>query len=147
MKTLEKIIQNNFSSAEQADIRLKAEEKIATIRLQQIRKAQQKTQKEMAQAMGVSQSALSELERRPNITIRAMQRYVEALGGKLRIKVEFPNNIRITYQGGSADCRNQFPGRYNPLSIKYPSGMAMPTHLILLICQYFLRALPQSMAS
>ncbi|PIE55786.1 MAG: transcriptional regulator, partial [Desulfobulbus propionicus] len=70
----------------------KAEEKIATIRLQQIRKAQQKTQKEMAQAMGVSQAALSELERRPNITVRAMQRYVEALGGKLRIKVEFPNN-------------------------------------------------------
>ncbi len=54
MKTQEKIIQNNFSSSEQADIRLKAEEKIATIRLQQIRKAQQKTQKEMAQAMGVS---------------------------------------------------------------------------------------------
>ncbi len=90
MKTLEKIIQDNFSSSEQADIRLKAEEKIATIRLQQIRKAQ--TQKEVAQAMGVSQSALSELERRPNITVRAMQRYVEALGGKLRIKVEFPNN-------------------------------------------------------
>ncbi len=92
MKTLEEIIENNFSPSEQADIRLEAKEKIAAVRLQQLRKAQQKTQKEIAQAMGVSQSALSELERRPNITVRAMQRYVEALGGKLQIKAEFPNN-------------------------------------------------------
>ncbi len=91
MKTLEKLIQENFSPSEQSNIRLKAEEKIATIRLQQIRKSQQKTQKELAKTMGLSQSALSELERRPNITIYAMQRYIEALGGTLRINVEFPN--------------------------------------------------------
>ncbi len=94
MKTLEEIIQNNFSPSEQGDIRLKAKEKTATIRLQQLRKAQQKTQREMAQTMGLSQSALSKLERRPNITVRAMQRYVEALGGRLQIKAEFPNKSK-----------------------------------------------------
>nr|WP_321398601.1 hypothetical protein [uncultured Desulfobacter sp.] len=36
--------------------------------------------------------------------------------------------IRIAYQGGSADVRNQFPGRYNPFSIKYSTGMTMATH-------------------
>ena len=39
--------------------------------------------------MGLSQSALSELERRPNITISALQRYIEALGGQLEIKAVF----------------------------------------------------------
>ena len=29
---------------------------------------------------------------------------------------------------------HQYPGRYNPLSVKYLCGMTMATHLILLIC-------------
>jgi len=45
--------------------------------------------------MGLSQSALSELKRLPNITLNAMQHYVEALGGHLEIKAVF--------QGGSKE--------------------------------------------
>jgi transcriptional regulator with XRE-family HTH domain len=41
-----------------------------------MRQAQRVTQKTLAQAMGLSQSALSELERRPNITLETLQRYV-----------------------------------------------------------------------
>ncbi len=89
MKTLEELIERNFSPEERAEIRLKSKEKVAAIRLQQVRKSHHKTQKELAQAMGLSQSALSELERRPNITVTAMQRYIEALGGKLVIKAVF----------------------------------------------------------
>ena len=89
MKTLNKLIKNNFSPEERAEIRLRCKEKVASIRLQQVRKSHHKTQKELAQAMGLSQSALSELERRPNITVGAMQRYIEALGGKLVIKAVF----------------------------------------------------------
>ena len=89
MKTLDDFIGKNFSAKERAEIRLKSKEKVAAIRLQQVRKLHRKTQKEVAQAMGLSQSALSELERRPNITIGAMQRYIEALGGRLEIKAVF----------------------------------------------------------
>ncbi len=89
MKTLENFVEDNFSSEEKADIRRKSKEKVAIIRLQQVRKLQHKTQKELAQAMGLSQAALSEFERRPNITVSAMQRYIEALGGKLVIKAVF----------------------------------------------------------
>lgn len=89
MKTLEKLIEENFSPEERVEIRHKSIEKIAKIRLQQVRKSHHKTQKELAQAMGLTPSALSELERGPNITVTAMQRYIEALGGKLVIKAEF----------------------------------------------------------
>ena len=89
MKTLGTFIENNFSAKERTEIRLRSKEKVAAIRLQQVRKSHNKTQKEVAQAMGLSQSALSELERRPNITVNAMQRYVEALGGKLVIQAVF----------------------------------------------------------
>lgn len=89
MKTLNKLIENNFSPRERAEIRLKSKERVTAIRLQQVRKSHNKTQKELAGVMGLSQSALSELERRPNITVSAMQQYIEALGGKLVIKAVF----------------------------------------------------------
>ena len=89
MKDLNQLIKENFSSQERADIRRKSKEKITSIRLQQLRKSHHKTQKELATIMGLSQSALSELERRPNITLSAMQRYIEALGGQLEIKAVF----------------------------------------------------------
>ncbi len=89
MKNLNQLIKENFSSQERAEIRRKSKEKIASIRLQQVRKSHHITQKELASIMGLSQSALSELERRPNITLSAMQRYIEALGGQLEIKAVF----------------------------------------------------------
>ncbi len=89
MKTLNKLIQENFSSQEKAEIRFKSKAKIAAIRLQQVRKSHHITQKELAKSMGLSQAALSELERRPNITLHAMQRYIEALGGELKIQAVF----------------------------------------------------------
>ena len=95
MRNLDNLLKKNFSSKERDEIRLKSKEKIASIRLQQVRKSHQITQKELAKTMGLSQSALSELERRPNITLNAMQRYVEALGGHLEIKAVF--------QGGSKE--------------------------------------------
>ncbi|MCI5159457.1 MAG: XRE family transcriptional regulator [Candidatus Electrothrix sp. AUS1_2] len=66
MKTLNQLIEENFSGKEQVDIRSKSQEKITAIHLQQVRKSRRITQKELAQTLGLSQSALSELERRPN---------------------------------------------------------------------------------
>lgn len=89
MKTLKQLVEENFSRQEQADIRRKAGEKIAAVRLRKVRQSQRVTQRKLAQAMGLSQPALSELERRPNITLETLQRYVEALGGRLEIRAVF----------------------------------------------------------
>lgn len=88
-KKLSQVMKEKFSSEERAVIKEKAQEKVAAIRLQQVRKAHHVTQKELAASMGLSQSALSELERRPNITLGTMQRYVEALGGHLEVSAVF----------------------------------------------------------
>ena len=58
--------------------------------MQRLREARHLTQEETAQAMGVSQAALSKLERRPNVTIGVLQRYVEAIGGRLEVNVVIP---------------------------------------------------------
>ena len=43
--------------------------------------------------MGLSQSALSELERRPNITLGTLQRYIEVLGGHLEVRAVFQDGV------------------------------------------------------
>ncbi len=94
MKKLDTVLSEMFTAEERAEIRRRAQEKIAGLRLAQIREAQHVTQQEVADAMGVSQAALSKLERRPNVTVSALQRYVEALGGKLEVNVLLPKRGR-----------------------------------------------------
>jgi transcriptional regulator with XRE-family HTH domain len=93
MKTLDQIMQEKFSPEQRDKVRRKAQEKVAALRLQQVRKAHNITQKELAASMGLSQSALSELERRPNITLSLLQRYVEALGGHLEVRAVFQDGV------------------------------------------------------
>jgi transcriptional regulator with XRE-family HTH domain len=92
MKTLKTFLREQFSTEERAEIRRRAREKVAGIRLQHLRELRHLTQAEAADAMGVSQAALSKLERRPNVTISALQRYVEALGCRLEVTVVMPSN-------------------------------------------------------
>ena len=46
----------------------------------------------------LSQSALSELERRPTLTLGTMQRYVEALGGHLEVSAIFKDGKNENYK-------------------------------------------------
>ena len=89
MKTFEKVMEKAFTAGERNAIRQKAKEKAAAIRLQQIREFRNITQEEIAHSMGVSQSALSRFERRSNISIATLQRYIEALGGRIEVRAVF----------------------------------------------------------
>jgi transcriptional regulator with XRE-family HTH domain len=90
MKKLDTVLSQLFTAEERADIRQRAKEKLAGLRLQLLREARHLTQRETAHAMGVSQAALSKLERRTNVTIGVLQRYVEAIGGRLEVSVVLP---------------------------------------------------------
>jgi DNA-binding Xre family transcriptional regulator len=53
------------------------------------------TQKELANRLGVQQAAVSRLERRSDITLGSLRRYVEALGGQLEINVRTPDGGQL----------------------------------------------------
>jgi predicted transcriptional regulator/DNA-binding XRE family transcriptional regulator len=52
------------------------------------------SQAEMAGRLNVGQSAISKIEHRGDVQISSLQRYVEALGARLRIDASFPTNIK-----------------------------------------------------
>jgi transcriptional regulator with XRE-family HTH domain len=67
------------------------------LRLAELRRARRRSQQRVAQELGVGQAAISKLERRADVYVSTLRKYVEALGGSLRIVASFPSgDIEIT---------------------------------------------------
>jgi len=58
--------------------------------LQELRKALSLTQEQIAEKLGISQAAVSKMENRPDTHIRTLARFVEAMGGTLKVTAQFP---------------------------------------------------------
>ena len=71
--------------------------KMRPYELREARRASAATQKQLAERMGVSQKRISVLESGSleRTQIRTLERYIEAIGGKLRISAELPNGESI----------------------------------------------------
>src|SRR5262245_56558091 len=63
--------------------------------LQQLRKARKLTQRQMARALKIGQDSVSRLESRSDLLISTLQSYVEAMGGELKITVEFKEGSAV----------------------------------------------------
>lgn len=61
------------------------------MQLQDLRKAREITQVELAKLMSVEQAAVSKLERREDMYVSTLRQYVEALGGELKLIASFPD--------------------------------------------------------
>lgn len=61
------------------------------IPLHELRQAREKTQQEMAAALGTTQANISQLEKRADMYLSTLRRYIEALGGELEITARFPS--------------------------------------------------------
>ena len=83
---------------------------VAEYRPQQLRKALSMTQTEVASLLDVSQASVAEMEKRQDLKFSTLNRYVEALGGKLHLEVEFPDHssvrLDVTAETGGEGSRN-----------------------------------------
>lgn len=59
--------------------------------LKDLRQAVARTQEELAATLGVGQDTISRLEKRSDMLLSTLRRYVEAMGGKLELVAQFPN--------------------------------------------------------
>ncbi|MBG6245592.1 transcriptional regulator [Candidatus Symbiopectobacterium sp. 'North America'] len=91
MKTLKEFIAAQ-SPASQARIKEMADEMILETGLQMLREELQLSQKTVADAMGIKQPAITQIEQRGNdVKLATLKRYIEAMGGKLSLTVELPD--------------------------------------------------------
>jgi transcriptional regulator with XRE-family HTH domain len=59
--------------------------------LRDLRKALDRTQVEVARHMGVGQDTISRYEQKADMMLSTLERYVRAMGGRLRLVAEFPD--------------------------------------------------------
>jgi DNA-binding XRE family transcriptional regulator len=81
-----------------------AERSQALISLQRLRLAAEQTQAELAQTLGVRQDTISRLEKRSDMLLSTLRRYIEGMGGTLELVAKFPGRppLVIEHLGVSA---------------------------------------------
>ena len=67
--------------------------------LQDLRKARQLTQEQIAKSLGIRQDSISKLEKRTDLLLSTLRGYVEAMGGKLELRAEFPDRPAVILMG------------------------------------------------
>jgi transcriptional regulator with XRE-family HTH domain len=66
--------------------------------LKDLRAAAQKTQEDLAAALGVGQDSISRLERRSDMLLSTLRHYVESMGGQLELVVQFPDRPPVVIE-------------------------------------------------
>jgi len=91
---------NAFSKAEKAEIK----KRYKTLRqeyltLQDLRKARSLTQERMAEMLHIKQENVSRIEKRSDLLLSTLRSYVEAMGGSIKLTVEFPDRPPVALLG------------------------------------------------
>jgi transcriptional regulator with XRE-family HTH domain len=96
MATKFRAIREKMSPERQERIRKRTEELLAELPLQELRQARALSQQELAEVLGLNQATVSKLERRTDMYLSSLRRFVEAMGGELEVSANFPDGkVRI----------------------------------------------------
>jgi transcriptional regulator with XRE-family HTH domain len=90
MATSFRKLREKMDPERQERIRKRTEEMLAELPLQELRQARALSQQELAEVLGLNQATISKLERRTDMYLSSLRRFVEAMGGELEISAKFP---------------------------------------------------------
>ena len=101
-----------------ASRRRKVEERAAVLiaeemSLRDLRNALQRTQARVAKDLGINQESVSRIEKRTDLLLSTLNHYVESMGGKLRLVVEFPDRPPVVLTGFGALAAKPVPEARN----------------------------------
>ena len=81
---------------------------LAEMPLHELRRARQLSQEQLADVLDIKQGSVSKLERRTDLYISTLRRYVEAMGGELTLQARFPEgSVTITQLGQIEESDNE----------------------------------------
>ena len=75
----------------------------AELHLSQLRKARGLTQEAVAGLLGVSQAEVSKMERRTELYVGTLHKFIEAMNGELVIAARFTNGVEIPIRLADGD--------------------------------------------
>jgi DNA-binding XRE family transcriptional regulator len=96
--TLEEIL-NEMPAERRARIDQLAEEMRAEINLREMRRLRKLTQARLSKKLKIGQEGVSRIEKRTDLYLSTLRGYVEGVGGKLSLLVEFPDRPPVILAG------------------------------------------------
>jgi hypothetical protein len=84
-------LEAKMSPESRARAQAKTSAMLKELALSELRQIKEITQQELANRMDVDQAAISKLERRADMHVSTLNAAVQALGGKLELRAEFPD--------------------------------------------------------
>lgn len=100
MTTSLKDVMKGLHPDRQAKIAAEAERLHAEyLTLQELRKAKELTQTNLAETLGIRQATIAQMEKRSDLMLSTLRSYVEAMGGSLKLMVEFPDKKPVFLEG------------------------------------------------
>jgi predicted XRE-type DNA-binding protein len=82
----------SFTPERRARVAAKAALLREAMTLEELRKAHEHSQEEIATVLSVGQPAVAKLEKRGDMHVSNLRRYIEAMGGELEIIARFPDS-------------------------------------------------------
>jgi transcriptional regulator with XRE-family HTH domain len=100
--------------ARRARIARRTEALLAELPLHELRQARELSQVELAASLGVNQATVSKLERRTDMYLSTLRRFIDAMGGELEILARFPEGSVVIRQFADLDAKSAPPGKRVP---------------------------------
>lgn len=85
-----KSLKHKASPAKRAAVKKEALAELERIGFGKLRQAREQTQVAVAEKLGIPQGSVSRMERQQDMLLSTLGEYVEALGGRLEMRVVFP---------------------------------------------------------
>jgi len=85
---------------------------LAEMPMHELRRARKLSQEQLAGVLDINQGSVSKLERRTDLYISTLRRYVEAMGGELTLQARFPEGEVTITELGQIDEPDSEPAKH-----------------------------------
>lgn len=110
-KSFDELVKRTTTKKTQARAAKRAQELLGELLLSEVRQLTGKSQRQIADALGIKQPSLSKLEKQADMQISTLQKIIKALGGELQVLAKFPKGtVKIDQFDPPHRRRHQGPG-------------------------------------
>jgi DNA-binding transcriptional regulator YiaG len=101
-----KELEAKMSPEARAKVAALVKETLENMPLDELRAARHLTQEHLAELLRINQASVSKMERRTDMYIGTLSKFIEAMGGRLEIRAIFPDGaVRITQFNQLAEAK------------------------------------------
>ena len=114
-KSFDELVERTTTKTTRQKAAARTRELLGELLLSEIRERAGKSQRQVAEALGIKQPSLSKLEKQSDMQISTLRRIVNALGGELEVSARFPaGTVKIEPFNETIPSKPVSPARLRP---------------------------------